>query len=220
MAGRQSHYTTDHDRIREWVEERGGKPTAVRGTSRRGTGILRIDFPGYSGAGKLEPISWDDFFDKFDDQNLVFLYQDRTSRGQKSNFNKLVRVSDEMLEENGGGEGDSGTRSRAGSRGRRSSARSSGGRTSGGSSSSRRSSAGSRGRTDEDDGRSSSRSRASGSRSGSRGSSGRSSGRSSDGENGRGSRGGAGTRGGARRAGGGSRGGSRAGSGGRSGRSR
>jgi hypothetical protein len=99
MAGRTSHYTTDHDRIREWVEERGGRPTAVRGTSRRGTGILRIDFPGYSGGGKLEEISWEDFFDKFDDENLVFLYQDRTARGQKSNFNKLVRVSDEMLED-------------------------------------------------------------------------------------------------------------------------
>jgi hypothetical protein len=117
---RSSHYTTDHDRIREWVEERGGRPTAVRRTSRRGTGILRIDFPGYSGEKSLEPISWDEFFDKFDDQNLVFLFQERTARGQKSNFNKLVRVSDDMLDENGGAEGERGAGSRrgGGSRGR------------------------------------------------------------------------------------------------------
>ncbi|HJU03954.1 MAG TPA: hypothetical protein VJ692_02300, partial [Nitrospiraceae bacterium] len=41
-------------------------------------GILRIDFPGYSGEGSLETISWDDFFKKFDEAGLTFLYQDKT----------------------------------------------------------------------------------------------------------------------------------------------
>jgi anaerobic selenocysteine-containing dehydrogenase len=41
--------------------------------------VLRFDFPGYRGKDKLEPISWDEFFKKFDEKKLVFLYQDRTA---------------------------------------------------------------------------------------------------------------------------------------------
>lgn len=52
--------------------------------------MLRIDFPGYSGRGKLRPISWDEWFEKFDEKNLALLYQEKTAGGQKSNFNKLV----------------------------------------------------------------------------------------------------------------------------------
>lgn len=38
----------------------------------------------------LEEISWDEWFDKFDDQGLAFVYADRTDDGQVSRFNKLV----------------------------------------------------------------------------------------------------------------------------------
>ena len=101
----KSNITTDHEQIRQWVEERGGHPAAVkrtRGGRGRGddSGILRIDFPGYSGQGTLEEISWDEFFEKFDRENLAFLYQDQTARGQKSNFNKII-----SNQRNGGGRG-------------------------------------------------------------------------------------------------------------------
>jgi len=86
-----SQTTTDHEQIRRWAEARGGKPAHVRGTGGKDdTGIIRIDFPGYSGAGKLEEISWDEFFQKFDEQGLALVYQEQTAEGQKSNFNKLV----------------------------------------------------------------------------------------------------------------------------------
>jgi hypothetical protein len=86
-----AHPLTDHDEIREWAEARGAKPTCVRGTGGKGdTGMIRLDFPGYSGAGKLQKISWDEWFDSFDENNLALLVQDTTARGQKSNFNKLV----------------------------------------------------------------------------------------------------------------------------------
>jgi len=82
---------TDHEEIRQWAEERGGTPSCVRGTGDKGDiGMLRLDFPGYSGGDSLQPISWDDWFEKFDERGLALLVQDRTSRGQKSNFNKLV----------------------------------------------------------------------------------------------------------------------------------
>jgi hypothetical protein len=84
-----SQVTTDHQRIRKWVEERKGKPASVKGTGNGGAGILRIDFPGYSGEQSLEEISWDEFFEKFEEKNLAFLYQD-TIQGEKSRFFKLV----------------------------------------------------------------------------------------------------------------------------------
>ena len=82
--------TTDHSQIRRWAEKRGGHPATVKGTSRGGAGLLRIDFPGYRGEQSLKEISWDDFFEKFDDEKLAFLYQDKTSSGRTSRFFKLV----------------------------------------------------------------------------------------------------------------------------------
>jgi hypothetical protein len=82
----------DHEEIRRWAEERGGKPTAVKGTSRGrdDIGMIRIDFPGYSGEGKLEPIDWEEWFAKFDESNLALVVQDKTAHGEVSHFNKLV----------------------------------------------------------------------------------------------------------------------------------
>ena len=99
-----SRTTRDHDEIRRWAEERGGKPAHVKSTgSAQDTGILRIDFPGYSGGGSLEPISWEDFFEKFDERGLALVYQEETAGGQKSNFNKLV--SAETADESASGRG-------------------------------------------------------------------------------------------------------------------
>jgi hypothetical protein len=85
--------TTDHDTIRAWAEERGGRPAAVKSTHTKGdTGILRIEFPAAPHArdDNLEEIGWDEFFEKFDRGGLAFLYQETTADGRKSNFNKLV----------------------------------------------------------------------------------------------------------------------------------
>ncbi|HYE04676.1 MAG TPA: hypothetical protein VEL07_04065 [Planctomycetota bacterium] len=85
--------TTDHDDIRRWAEERGGTPSIVRASrdGKRGGGILRIDFPGYSGADELEEISWEEFFRIFDENELAFLRQDRTRDNEISRFNKFIR---------------------------------------------------------------------------------------------------------------------------------
>src|SRR5579884_1738796 len=92
MASRaQSNVTSDHDEIRRWAEARDGQPACVKGTGDRGDiGMLRIDFPGYSGEESLQHISWDEWFDKFDERNLSLLYQETTAGGAQSNFNKLV----------------------------------------------------------------------------------------------------------------------------------
>ena len=83
--------TTDHDKIKQWVEERDGKPACVKGTGGKDDpGVLRIDFPGYGDDSKLQELAWDEFFEKFDESDLAFLYQDKTSSGDTSRFFKFV----------------------------------------------------------------------------------------------------------------------------------
>ncbi len=83
--------TTDHTVIQQWVEARDGHPATVKGTEHGDdAGVLRIDFPGYSGAGTLEEISWEEFFEKFEEAKLAFLYQEETKGGKESRFCKFV----------------------------------------------------------------------------------------------------------------------------------
>jgi hypothetical protein len=87
----ESKTTTDHEEIRNWVEERGGKPSRVKGSAKSGKGgLLRIDYPGFTGEDTLENISWEEFFATFDESNLAFLYQDQTKDGKESRFSKLI----------------------------------------------------------------------------------------------------------------------------------
>ena len=86
----EGHSTTNHDTIRKWAEARGGRPARVKGTEdRSGEGILRFDFA--EPDGKLEPISWEEFFTTFDDRGLALIYQDQTTDGKQSRFAKFVR---------------------------------------------------------------------------------------------------------------------------------
>lgn len=82
----ESQTTTDHERIRKWVTERGGHPAKVKG--RGPGGILRVDFG--EPEDSLEQIEWDEFFKIFDEADLAFLYQDETGSGGQSRFNKFV----------------------------------------------------------------------------------------------------------------------------------
>lgn len=81
----ESKTTTDHEEIQRWVEARGGHPARVKETN-----LLRIDYPGFSGEERLEPIEWDEFFRVFDENNLTFLYQEKTKDGGESRFSKFV----------------------------------------------------------------------------------------------------------------------------------
>lgn len=89
-SSHEAQVTTNHDEIRRWVEERGGHPAQVKGTERGGSALLRIDYPGFSGEDRLEPIEWDEFFEIFDENNLAFLYQEKTADGGQSRFSKFI----------------------------------------------------------------------------------------------------------------------------------
>jgi hypothetical protein len=90
MAGK-SKVTTDHEEIKKWVAARGGYPATVKGTTEGDEpGVLRIDYPGFSGEETLQQISWEEFFDAFEKNNLAFLYQEETKGGSESRFSKLI----------------------------------------------------------------------------------------------------------------------------------
>lgn len=87
-AGR-SLVTTDHEVIRRWAKARKAVPATVEGTEHEGhLGVLRFDFPGYTG-DRLTEVSWDDWFEAFDKRRLNFIYQERQSSGKRSNFFQL-----------------------------------------------------------------------------------------------------------------------------------
>lgn len=85
----EARQTTDHEEIRRWVEARDGHPATAKDTGQRGehAGVLRIAFRDDK---DLEEIGWEDFFEKFDEEHLAFLYQDRTKDGRPSRFFKFV----------------------------------------------------------------------------------------------------------------------------------
>jgi hypothetical protein len=91
-----SYTTTDHDVIRTWAEARGARPAHVEGTgdgNDSDAGVLRLEFPDAPGGDSpdLGPVDWDAFFATFDDRGLAFVYQEQTSNGEVSRFNKFVR---------------------------------------------------------------------------------------------------------------------------------
>ena len=84
-----SNTTTNHDEIRKWAEARDGHPAVVR-TKGKG-GVLRIDFG--EREEELDQTEWTEFFQIFDQNELAFLYQDKTQEGGTSRFNKFVARS-------------------------------------------------------------------------------------------------------------------------------
>jgi hypothetical protein len=93
-----SKTTQDHEEIRKWAEAHGAVPAEVASThTKSGPGILRFEFPDAPNQKdrNLREISWEDFFEKFDENDLELVYQEKTADGQVSNFNKLVHPDEE-----------------------------------------------------------------------------------------------------------------------------
>jgi hypothetical protein len=83
MAGAKT--TIDHGEIQRWVEARGGRPACMSETAGGSEpAILRIDFA--DPEEPLEVISWDEWFDAFEENKLAFIYEDE----EGSRFNTLI----------------------------------------------------------------------------------------------------------------------------------
>jgi hypothetical protein len=83
--------TKSHDEIRRWAEARDGRPAIVEGTDAEVPGgVLRIDF----GAGELDEslreVTWDDFFQTFDQHGLKFVCAEEAEDGSPSRFCRIV----------------------------------------------------------------------------------------------------------------------------------
>lgn len=66
--------TIDHDEIRRVVEEHGGKPSVVIGTTdEEGEGVLALDFNDPLPNSNI--IGWQEFFDIFEKNKLRFHYE-------------------------------------------------------------------------------------------------------------------------------------------------
>ena len=83
----EARRTTDHDEIKRWAKARGGRPAAMKDTEDGEEGMIRIAF---RDDPALEELTWDDFFDRFEEADLVFLYLEKSADGKTSRFFKLV----------------------------------------------------------------------------------------------------------------------------------
>ncbi|MBB4959715.1 hypothetical protein FHR38_003448 [Micromonospora polyrhachis] len=79
--------TTNHDVIQRWARARNAKPATIQGTEHDGRpGVLTFNFPGWREGGKIQQITWDDWFKTFDARRVNFIYQEQKSDGRQSNF--------------------------------------------------------------------------------------------------------------------------------------
>jgi hypothetical protein len=85
------HALTDHETIRRWAEARGARPARVRrGDAPAGlaTSDICLDIPGTMPDGMVEPISWHEWFRRFDEHGLALLIE--SANRQPSTFNLLI----------------------------------------------------------------------------------------------------------------------------------
>jgi hypothetical protein len=77
--------TDDHDEIKNWANSFGGFPVVADGEGETNEITnLKIYFPGELVSGRQ--ISWEEFFDEFDDANLAFRYDTKSDPRSDKEF--------------------------------------------------------------------------------------------------------------------------------------
>lgn len=84
----RSRATDEPEIIREWVEERGGKPAVVVAPA-GGVKVLSIDFSPYGRAG-LMTVPWNEWFDLLEQRHLAFQFQEKDADGNVSWHYELI----------------------------------------------------------------------------------------------------------------------------------
>jgi hypothetical protein len=88
----RSRITADHDEIRTWVEDHGGRPVRARvSDAPEAGGVPQIDFLHGRGDRSLEPLAWDEWFRLFDDYGLAVLFRDEDREGWEHASVEFVR---------------------------------------------------------------------------------------------------------------------------------
>jgi hypothetical protein len=79
--------TKDREQIKSWAKEHKAHPAIVKGTD----GLLRFDFEEAEKEENLEPISWEKFFEIFDDRGIELVYdEDKNSRFHKFTYPQQI----------------------------------------------------------------------------------------------------------------------------------
>lgn len=84
----ETRITSDHSKIKQWADDRNAKPACYKCSSR--SSLLLFRFPGETEEAVIN-LSWEEFFEKFEEHKLAFLYQDMNDRGKKSRFNSFIK---------------------------------------------------------------------------------------------------------------------------------
>lgn len=93
--------TIDHNEIQQWAEKYHGKPEII--TDPAGEKGLRIDFPGkrddmyLSQESFPNEISWNDFFDLFEELQLAFIFDEPTNESDPSLSYRFIRRENASL---------------------------------------------------------------------------------------------------------------------------
>lgn len=87
-----SKITSNRDKIKSWVEKRGGKPAILceEQPLTENHGVLRILFPGDDIKENVKVVTWDQFFERFDQSHLGFMYDEEQSENLHNSFFKFV----------------------------------------------------------------------------------------------------------------------------------
>ena len=89
--------TRDHELVRRWAERRQAEPATGEETESgpstvkvndHGAGV-RFNFPA---VGRFRPISWDEWFQNFDEHSLVFIYERDVESKSPSHRYRLVKL--------------------------------------------------------------------------------------------------------------------------------
>ena len=88
----ETKVTTDRDEISRWAKERNGRPVSVSHDPLNPNGSrIQIDFLYDKYDDNVCQISWEEFFDVFDREELALVYQTETEGGRLSRFGRIVR---------------------------------------------------------------------------------------------------------------------------------
>ena len=88
-------YTIDHKEIREWIEEQNGMPAVLTETSEdeedgvESADMLHISFD--PNDPNMVEMEWDEFFERFDNDNLALVYDDIIPKGTLPEFELIDR---------------------------------------------------------------------------------------------------------------------------------
>jgi len=80
-SGHGAKVTLDHREIRKWIEARDAKPAIER----EGEHDIRLQFTD-DRSGELRSISWSQFFERFEEENLAMVYQEMGDGGEMRYF--------------------------------------------------------------------------------------------------------------------------------------